>query len=98
MAQPERDRHLAEDVTRESLADHALQAVDEHDRLDPSREDAEQRPLVALVHGKLAGAERDIGRDTAEPLAVDRIEIREQLEPPDLLRGQHGRHPAERAF
>ena len=73
VAQPERDRHLAEDVTRESLADHALQAVDEHDRLDPSREHAEQRPLVAFVHGKLTGAERDIGRHTAEPLAVDRM-------------------------
>ena len=56
VAHPERDRHLPEDVTGLPLADHALHAVDEHDHLDPTLEHAEQRPLVALVHGELAGA------------------------------------------
>ena len=97
MGHPERDRHLPEDVTGPPLADHALDAVDEPDHLDPTLEHAEQRPLVALVHGVLAGAERDVGRDATEPLAVGRLEIREHLEPPDLLRGHHASRRRRRA-
>ena len=89
LAHPERDRHLPEDVTGPPLADHALHAVDEHDHLHPTLEHAEQCPLVPLVHGVLAGADRDVGRNTTEALAVGRIESREHLEPPDLLRGHH---------
>jgi hypothetical protein len=38
MGQSERDRHLAEDVTGPPFADHALGAVDELDRFDPTLE------------------------------------------------------------
>ena len=89
MGHSERHRHLPEDVAGPPFADHALFAVDELHHLDPTLEHAEERPLVPLVHRVLPGAERDVGRDTTEPLAVGRLEIREHLEPPDLLRGHH---------
>ena len=93
MGHSERDRDLSEDVTGLPFADDALHAVDEPDRLDPTLQQAEQRPLVPLVNRVLARGERDVGRDTTEPLAIGRLERREHLEPPDLLRGhQAGSH------
>ena len=59
----ERDRHLPEDVAGHPLADHAVHAVDAPEHLDPTLEQAEQRPLVTLVHGGLAGHERDVRHD-----------------------------------
>ncbi len=50
----ERDRHLAEDVSRASLADDALDPVDELDRLDAALEHGEERALAALVRRVLA--------------------------------------------
>ena len=94
---PERDRDLAEDVTGLPLADHALDAVDELDHLDPPLEHAEQRPLVALVHGVLAGAERDVGRDTTEPLAVGRSRPANSANRPISSAVTMRVHPAQRA-
>ena len=89
MAHSERHRQLPADVAGPPFADDALFAVAEPHHLDPTLEHAEERPLVPLVHREFAGAERDVGRNTTEPLAVGRLERREHLEPPDLLRGHH---------
>ena len=88
----ERDRHLPEDVAGLPLADHALHAVDEPDHLDPTLEDAEQRPLVTLVHGVLARRERDVRRHPGKPVAFGRLEVREHRDPTDLLRRHHEMH------
>ena len=96
MAHSERHRQLPADVAGPPFADDALFGVAQPHNLDPTLEHAEQRPLVPLVHRELAGAERDVGRNTTEPLAVGRLEGREHLEPPDLLRGHHAsRRPVE---
>ena len=93
---PEHDRHLAEDVAGLPLADDALDPVDELDRLDPTLEHGEERPLVALVRRVLARHEADVAAARAEPLALGRLEAREDREPPDLLRGDHAsRRPVE---
>ena len=89
---PERDRHLPEDVAGLPLADHALHAVDAPDHLEPTLEDAEQRPRVTLVHGELARNERDVRHHPGEPVAFGRLEVREHCDPADLLRRHHGRH------
>ena len=68
----ERDRHLAEDVAGVALADHALDPVDELDRLDAALEHGEERALVALVRRVLARDEADVGRRAREPLALVR--------------------------
>ena len=80
---------LPEDVSGPPLADHALDAVDELDHLDPTLEQSEERSLVSLVHRVLAGAEADVGRDATEPLAICRLESREHREPTDLVRRHH---------
>ena len=87
----ERDRHLPEDVAGPPLADHALHAVDELDRLDPTLEHGEQRALVAVVHRILAGAEGDVGRNTTEPLEIGRLERRKRRDLGDLVRRHHAR-------
>src|SRR5581483_5228044 len=87
---PEGDRHLAEDVARLPLPDHALDAVHEPDRLDAALEHAEERPLVPLVHRELAGRERDVGGDAAEALARGALEAFEDADARDLL-GRHHR-------
>lgn len=76
----ERDRHLPEDVTGPPLADHALHAVDAPDHLDPTLEDAEQRPLVPFVHGGLARNEREVRHHPGKPVAFgDRSDLRVSL-------------------
>ena len=86
---PERDRHLAEDVTRLPLADDALHSVDAPDHLDPTFEEAEERPLVTLVHGGLARRERDIRHHPGKPVAFGRLEVGEHRDPTDLLCRHH---------
>ena len=71
-----------------ALADGALDAVDELDDLDATLEQAEERALVALVRGVLARREADVGCGAGEPLALRRVEPREDRDPGDLL----GRH------
>ena len=88
----ERDRHLPEDVSRLTLADDALDSIDELDRLDPTLEHGEERSLVARVRGVLARAEADIGRNATKPFAVGRLESREHRDPTDLVRRHHSRH------
>ena len=77
LGHPERDRDLPEDVTGPPLADHALDTVDDLDRLDPPFEQGEQCGRVAVVDRVLAGAEGDVGRDATEPLEIGRLECRE---------------------
>ena len=89
MGHSERDRHLPEDVTRLPLADHAFHAVDTPQHLDPTRQDAEQRPSITLVYSELAGNERDVRHHTCKPVELARLEVREHREPPDLLRRHH---------
>ena len=86
----ERDRHLPEDVAGPPLADHALDSVDDPEHLEPTLEDAEQRPRVTLVHGRLAGNERDVRHHPGKPVAFVGLEVREYCDPPDLLRRHHG--------
>jgi hypothetical protein len=50
----EDDRHLAEDVADDPLADHPLDPVGRLDRLDAPVEDGIDRPLVTLLRGELA--------------------------------------------
>jgi hypothetical protein len=88
----ERDRHLPEDVAGHPLADQALHAVGEPEHLDPTLEEAEQRPRVTLVHGGLAGSERDVRHDPGQPVALGRLEIREDCDLTDLLRRHHEMH------
>ena len=80
---PERDRHLAEDVTRVPLADDALDAVDELRRFDPPVEHGEERSLRALVRRVLARQQGDVRRRLREPLAVLRLERGEDRDRPD---------------
>ena len=74
---PEGDRHLAEELPGRASADDALDPVDELDRLQAPFEHGEERALVALVDGVLAGSEPDVRGSPGEPLAVDRSEPRE---------------------
>ena len=89
MEHSERDRHLPEDVTGLPLADHALDAVDDPEHLEPALEDAEQRARVTLVHGELAGNERDVRHHPGEPLAFGRLEVHEHGDAADLLCRHH---------
>src|SRR5438477_4663974 len=86
---PERHRHLRENITGRSFADHALHAVDTPDYFDPTLEKAEQRPRVTLVDRGIAGRESDVRDDASKPLAFGPIEVREDRDPSDLLRRHH---------
>ena len=88
---PEHDRHLAEDVARQPLADDPVDPVDRLDGLDPALEHREQRALVPGVGRVLARHETDVGRDPRETLVLVRAEHGEDLDPGDLL----GRHHAD---
>ncbi len=85
----ERDRDLAEEVAGPSLPDHAPDAVRHPDGLDPPLEKDEQGRQIALVHRVLAGVEREVGCDTAEPLEVFPLEGGEGRDLPKLLRRHH---------
>ena len=71
---PERDRHLAEDVSLGPLADDPLDPVDELDHLDATLDEAEERPLGALGRCVLARLEADVGGDPGKPLALIGVE------------------------
>jgi hypothetical protein len=85
----ERDRHLAEDVAGLPVADDLRDPVEVLDRLDLSGEQAEERPLAALVGGVLARLEPDVGGSAGEPLALRERELREDRDPRDLVGGHH---------
>ena len=87
---PEGDRNLTEDLPRMTLADDALDPVDQLDRLDPALEQDEERALAALRRRVLAGCEPDVGRRARQLLALRRPEAREDLDAVDLVRGDHG--------
>ena len=93
----QRDRHLPEDVASVAFADHALDPLGSHDRLDAAVQYREEGPLAPLVRRVLAGFEADVGRAPRKPLAGDRVERREDLDLPDLLGGNH-RRPRYRAW
>ena len=86
---PERDRHLPHEVTGDAAADDALDPVDERDRLEPTFEDGEQRPLVARVDRVLARHDAEVRRDPRQPLALDRAETGEDRDADDLVRCDH---------
>ncbi len=88
----QRDRHFPEDVARASLADDALDPVDELYRLDATLEQGEERALAALVHGVLARHEADVGRCTGKPLTLGSAEGREDRDSSDLLGRHHEQH------
>ena len=92
----ERDRHLSEDVTGDSLADHALHAVGPPQHFDATRKNAEQGPLITLVHGELTRSERDVRYHPGKPFAFGLREIREHRDLADLLRRHHKRVTATR--
>ena len=78
----EHDRHLAEDVPGETLADHARDPVDLLDRLDTALEQGEERALVALVRRVLARHEADVRRQPGKLLALGLVESRKELDCP----------------
>ena len=71
-----------------TLADDALDPVDELDRLDAPLQHGEERALLALVRRVLARHETDIRRHPRNLLALPRVESREEGDATDLL----GRH------
>ncbi len=73
-----------------ALADDALDAVDEPDRLDAAVEHAEERTLVAFVHGVVACDEPDVGGNTAQAVTIGRLESREDRDLTDLVGRHHG--------
>jgi hypothetical protein len=81
----ERDRHLAEDVARVAHADDARDAVGQLDRLDPALEHREQRALLALVCGVLAGAEAEVRRHARKPLPRTLAESGEERDAREIL-------------
>ena len=85
----QRDRHLAEDRARHTLAEHPLDSVDDLDDLDVALEHDEERALLAFVHRVLTGGESDISARPREPLAVGCRERREQRDVCDLFACDH---------
>jgi hypothetical protein len=88
---PQRDRNLPEDLAGHSLADDAVNAVDDLDRLDAAAEHAEERAFVALVRGVFAGNEADVRRGARKPVSIGLFQAREDLDPADVV----GRHHAD---
>jgi hypothetical protein len=86
---PERDRNLAEDVAGMSLADDAVDAVDDLYCLDPTLEEREQRALLALVGGVFAGPESDVGCRPRQPLARGPTEVAENGNATNVVCGHH---------
>ena len=84
----EDDRHLAEDVSGQALAEEAIDPVDVPRRLDAAVEHREEGALGALLGRELAGDEVDVGGDAREPLAGGLVEALEDLDVP--LRRDHG--------
>ena len=84
------DRHLAEDLAGVAHADDPRDPVGVLDRLDPALEHREEGALAALVGRVLARDEADVRRRAGEPLALGGVERREERDPADLLRGDHG--------
>ena len=89
---PEHDRHLSEDIARLTLAEDALDPVDQPDRLDATFEHGEQRALSALVRCVLARHEPDIRRHSGKPLALGQVETRKERDTTDLLGRHHVWH------
>ena len=85
----QRDRYLAEEVSRACGCRRRADAVDHPGRLDPPLEHGEERPLVSLVGGVLTGAQVDVGCGAADALAIGGIEAGEDADLPDLLRRHH---------
>jgi hypothetical protein len=79
-----------------TLADDALDPVDELDGLDATLEDGEQRPLAALVRRVLTRDEADIRRHLREPLTPGAVESRKERDRADLLRRHHVRQSVRR--
>ncbi len=82
------DGHLPEDVARVTLAEDALDPVDEPGRLDAPLEHGEERALSALGRRVLSRHEAHIRRHPGEPLTLGQVETREKLDATDFL----GRH------
>src|SRR5206468_9748955 len=91
MGQSERDLDLSKNVTGPPLADHALYAVDQLDRLDATVEQPEERWLVSFVNRELARGKADVGRDTTEALAIRRFEHCEHRDSLELVWRHHAR-------
>ncbi len=89
----QRYRHLAEYVARLPDPDHGLDPVRGLDRLDSSFEQPEQGALAAFVRRVLARNQDDVGNGAREPLALRFTELREDRDPSDLFRSDHGRKP-----
>jgi hypothetical protein len=93
---PERDRDLAEDVARPSLADDAVDPVDDLHRFDATVEQRKQRALVALVRRVFARRETDVGRGARKPLARRPIEVAENADTTNVVCRHHERNTIAR--
>ncbi len=67
---PEHDRHLPEEVARVTLADDALDPIDQLHRLDESLEHREERTLRARGRRVLPWHEADVSRHSRERLTL----------------------------
>ena len=86
---PEGDRDLAEDVARLALADNAVDAVDRLHRLDSSLEEPEEGAVVTLACGVFALYKAEIRSGPSNLLAVERLQVREHADPPDIFPPYH---------
>ena len=89
---PERDRHLAEDVSGDALADDGRNAVVDPHRMDASFEQAEERPLALRLGRVLVRGEADVRGCPRDPPALLEPEVGEDRDAGDLLGGHHRRH------
>ena len=87
---PEGDGYLAEDGARKPPPDVLLPALHPLGDLNLPGNHREERPLLALVHRVLAGAQMDIGGGLRDPLAVGVNEAGEQRDRGDVVGRQHG--------
>ena len=85
----ERDRYLAEEISRVANSDPAMDAVDYPGCLDLSLEHGEECPLVSLVSSELSRAQVDVRGSAADALAIGGVEAGEHADLPELLRRHH---------
>ena len=89
----ERDRDLAEELTRGPATDDSGDAVDEADRLEATFEHREQRAFVALVNRVFAGHQVNVRGKARKPFALELPELGEDRDAGDLFRCYHDLPP-----
>ena len=86
---PKRDRNLAEDIAGTSLADDAVDSINDLYRLNSAVKQSEQRPFFALVGGVFARHQTDVGCHARKPLARRPVEVGEKPNATNIVSAQH---------